>query len=149
MSGEIPLSEALANRLIAERVAQHPQVAGVIVSAQEDDAVAIQVVPRMRLLPALTITAHVERQPEFPHHPTLLLRWSMPAAGPLARLAGPVVSYFKTLPPGIAMEGDHLAVDLGELLASRGMAEAIGLIRRLEVHTRPGGFVARFEIGVD
>jgi len=148
VSGEIPLSEDLANRLIAERISQHPQVAGAIVHAQEDDAVEIQVVPRMRLLPPLTIRMHVERQPEFPHHPTLLLRWSMPAAGPLARLAAPVVSYFKTLPPGIVMEGDHIAVDLGELLASRGMAEVIGLIRRLEVHTRPGGFVARFELGV-
>jgi hypothetical protein len=149
LTGEIPLSDALVNRMLAERLVHHAQVASVRVQAQQDDTVAIQVVPRARLMPALNVTARIERQPEFPHHPLLLLRWSMPAAGPLALFAAPVLAYFKAMPPGIRMDGDRVAVDLRELLHSRGLDEVIAFIRKLEVHTRPGGYVLRFEAGID
>ena len=147
LAGEIPLTEALVNRMIAERLAQHPQIAAVRVQAQQNDSVAIQVVPRARLMPRMNITARIERQPEFPQHPTLLLRWSMPAAGPLARFAAPLIGYFTAMPRGIRMEGDRIAVDLRELLHSRGLDDAIALVRKLEGHTQPGGLLVRFEIG--
>ncbi|MNC88090.1 hypothetical protein D3C83_38760 [compost metagenome] len=47
------------------------------------------------------------------------------------------------------MSGDLLAVDVAELLRSRGFDDLIGLIRRLAVHTRPGGFLVQFELGVN
>jgi hypothetical protein len=145
LAGEMPLTEALVNRMIAERLSQHPQIAAVSVRAQQDDTIAIQVVPRARLMPPMNITARIERQPEFPQNPTLLLRWSMPAAGPLALFAAPLIGYFKAMPRGIRMDGDRIAVDLRELLHSRGLDDAIGLVRKLEVHTEPGGFLVRFE----
>ena len=146
LAGEIPLSDALVNRVLAERLANHAQVTAVRVQAQPNDTVAIQVVPRARLMPALNITARIERQPEFPQHPMLLLRWSMPAAGPLALFAAPVLAYFKAMPPGIRMDGDRIAVDLRELLHSRGLDDIIAVIRKLEIHTRPGGFAVNFEV---
>jgi hypothetical protein len=148
VSGELPLSDDLVNQLIGERLANHPQVAGIRVQAQEGDAVAIQVVPRARMMPPLRILARIERQPEFPQNPVLLLRWSMPAAGPLALFAAPVLSYFKAMPNGIRMDGDRIAVDVRELLRSRGFDDVIGYIRGAAIHTRPGGFLARFELAV-
>jgi hypothetical protein len=148
VAGELPVGDTLVNRLIAERLAQHPQIASVRVQPQDNDTVGIQVVPRARLMPTLKLIARVERQPEFPDNPTLLLRWSMPAAGPLAMLAAPVLSMFKKMPAGITMDGDRIAVDLRALARSRGFDDALGYVRRLAIHTRPGGFVARFELGV-
>jgi hypothetical protein len=145
LAGEIPVTEALVNRLLAQKLAQHAQIGSLRVQAQPNDSVAIQVVPRARLMPPVNITARIERQPEFPANPVLLLRWSMPAAGPLALFAGPMLSYFKAMPPGIRMDGDRVAVDLRELLRSRGLDEVVGFVRKLEVHTRPGGFVLRVE----
>jgi hypothetical protein len=145
LAGEIPVTEALVNRLLAQKLAQHAQIGSLRVQAQPNDSVAIQVVPRARLMPPVNITARIERQPEFPANPVLLLRWSMPAAGPLALFAGPMLSYFKAMPQGIRMDGDRVAVDLRELLRSRGLDDVVGFVRKLEVHTRPGGFVLRVE----
>lgn len=145
LAGEIPISDAIVNRFLARKLAQHAQIAALRVQAQPNDSIAIQVVPRARLMPPLNITARIERQPEFPANPTLLLQWSMPAAGPLALLAAPVLAYFKAMPTGIRMDGDRLAVDLRELLRSRGLDEAIAFVKKLELHTRAGGFVVRFE----
>lgn len=149
MAGELPLPNEFVNRLIAERLAGHAQIAALEVRAQEGDTVAVQVVPRARLLPPMQVLARVEHQPEFPHNPLLVLRWTMPAAGPLAMFAAPVLGYFKALPPGIRMSGDRVAVDVAESLRSRGFDDLLGLVRRLTVHTRPGAFVVKFELGVD
>lgn len=149
LAGELPVREDAVNRLIAERLRDHPQIAAVHVQAREGDAAAVHVVPRIRLMPALRLTAGVERQPQFPADPTLVLRWSMPAVGPLALLAAPVLSYFTTMPPGIRLEGHRLAIDIGELLRARGLGDLLGFLRRGTIHTRPGAFVVRFEIGVE
>jgi hypothetical protein len=148
VSGEIPLSDDLVNRLLAERLANHPQISAVRIQTQEGDTVAIQLVPRLRMMPPLRILARIERQPELPHHPMLLLHWTMPAAGPLALLAAPVLSYFKAMPRGIRMDGDRIGIDLRELLRERGFEDVLAFVRALAVHTRPGGFVARFELGI-
>jgi hypothetical protein len=148
LTGEIPLSDALVNRLIAERLANHPQVSSVRVQAEEGDRVAVLVTPRSRLMPPVKISALVERQPEFPGAPVLRLHWTMPALGPLAMLAAPALAFFKALPPGIRVEGDRLFVDVRQLLESRGLGEVVGMIRRADIHTRRGGFVVRFEVGV-
>ena len=145
LAGEIPISDALVNRMLAEKLAQHAQIGSLRIQAQPNDSIGIQVVPRARLVPPMNIVARIERQPEFPDNPLLLLRWSMPAAGPLALFAAPMLSYFKAMPPGIRMDGDRVAVDLRELLRSRGLDDALAFVRKLEVHTRPGGFVLRFE----
>lgn len=146
--GDLPVGDELVNRLISERFAGHPQVSALHVQAQEADTVSVLVVPRVRLLPPLRIHARIEQQPEFPGNPVLGLRWSMPSAGPLARFAAPVLGFFKVLPPGITMSGDRLAIDLAESLRARGFDDVTPLVRALAIHTRPGGFLVRFELAV-
>jgi len=146
VAGEIPFSDALVNRLLADKLRDHPQIASVSLQAQEGDTVAVLVTPRARLLPPMRIVARIERQPEFPQHPALLLRWTMPGLGPLALLAAPALAFFTALPPGISADGDRIAVDLRALLESRGLGELVGFIRRVAIHTRPGGFVVQFEL---
>jgi hypothetical protein len=146
--GEVPIGEDLVNRLIAERIRNHPHVAALRVEARPDDVVEIDIAPRRRLMPSLRITARIERQPEFPADPTLVVRWSVPAAGPLAMFAAPVLSYFRKMPPGLRMDGDRLFVDVRALLRARGQGELLDFVRRGTIHTRPGGFVATFELTV-
>lgn len=148
VSGEVPVSGDVVNKLIAERIAQHPQIAAVRVQPQQGDLLAVELVPRARMVPTLRLSVRIERQPQFPQEPTLLLRWSMPAAGPLAFLAAPALSFFNAMPPGIRMDGDRIAVDVAELLRTRGLTEVLGFIRDVAIHTRPGAFLVRFEIGV-
>jgi hypothetical protein len=147
LPGEIPLTAAAVNRLIAERLpAARGPFAAVHVVAHEGQRFTATVSLRApSLVPAVTIAARIERQPEFPHRPVLGLRWSVPGLGPLARVAASIVTSFKTLPAGLRLEGDLLWVDLGELLRARGLGDVPGLITRLHVETRPGTFVVHLD----
>jgi hypothetical protein len=148
VAGEIPLTDGVLNRLIAERIGDHPHVRSVRVETHDADWAAIHVVARSRLVPSLRFTARIEQQPALPDDPTLRLQWSMPSAGPLALLAGPMLSYFNKLPPGITMTGDRVVIDVRHLLRMRGLDGALPFVKRLAVHTRAGAFVVRFELGV-
>jgi hypothetical protein len=148
LTGEIPFSDDVVNRVVAAQLANHAQIASVRVRAQEGDALTVVVTPRSRLLPSMQILARIEAQPEFPHRPTLVLRWTMPALGPLALLAAPALAFFKAMPPGISVDGNRAVVDLRELLETRGLGDLATLIRRAAIHTRAGGFFLGVEIGV-
>lgn len=148
VTAEIPISDDLVNRTLAERLLDHPHLTGIRVQAQDGDACDVQVVPRARFLPPIRIVARIEQQPQLPQHPVLLLRWSMPGAGALSMFAGPALAFFKAAPPGIQMDREHIAVDIQQLLAARGLDGALAFVRRLEVHTRAGGFVARVDLAI-
>ena len=146
--GEIPVSEALINRLIAGKLERHAQLASVRLSAQDGDQLLVRVEPRSRLLPSLSAVVRIERQPELPGDPTVRLRWSMPAAGPLAMVAGRLLGHFKAMPEGIHVDRDMVIVDLRALLKSRGLEELLTVVRRIAFHTRPGAVVVQLEAGL-
>jgi hypothetical protein len=148
VSGELPLGDAFLNRAIEKLLARHPHLAAVVVQSLDGDAVSAQVVPRVRLLPAIRFLVAIERQREFPSDPVLRLRWAMPAVGPLALPATRVVSFFNLMPPGVRVDGNRVFLDLRELLRTHGLEEGFDLIRRAEIHTRSGGVVVRFELGL-
>jgi hypothetical protein len=148
-AGEIPLSNALVNRLIAQRLstAQLP-IAAVRVEAHDGDRLTIVLSMRGSLIPDVTIAAKIEEQPRFPHPPVLWLRWTLPAMRALSFVAAPVLAYFKRLPPGIRVDGDRVAVDFAELLESRGLGELIDYITRVNVTTREGAIIVAFAVRV-
>lgn len=147
-SGEIPLPNALVNRLIAQYLdaAQGP-VRAAHVEAHDQDTITIDLSMR-GLLPAVKLSARIEQQPEFPRPAVLGIRWSMPKMGPLALFAAPIMSYFKALPPGITADGDRISVDVAELLRSRGLGEFLPYIANARIHTREGAFLVRFEVRI-
>src|SRR6188508_3455022 len=104
-NGNIPVPDGVANMLIAKQLARRQlPVSQVRLSALDGDAFHGEVVFKSGLVPELAIHLHIERQPR-PDDPVLVLNWSLPSLGPLALLAGSVVSRFKDLPPGIRIEG--------------------------------------------
>lgn len=150
VSGEIPLTNAAVNRLIAKQLqaAGGPVTAARVEALGEDRLTAELQIKAPVPIPPVRITASIEQQPLFPAKATLGLRWSMPALGPLAMLAGPALGFLKKLPPGMHVEGDWLAIDIPAVLRDRGLGDVLPYIWGVRLRTRPGVFVLQFELRV-
>ena len=149
VSAELPLTNALVNRLIAERLAHSTgPISAVVVDALDNDTFSAQISTRARMIPTVGVVARIEEQPDLPDRPVLGVRWSVPGLGPLGLFAGPVLSFLKTLPQGLRAEDDRLLVDVAELLRSQGLGDLVPHLSKMRVQTRPGAFVMRFELRV-
>ena len=146
--GEIPLTAALVNRLLAQRLARWSgPIAGIVLEPHEGQRVTANLELRGQpFLRDARVEVQIEKQPELPDHPMFLLRWSMPGLGPLARMAAPFVSQIKQLPPGVRIDSDHVLIDLRALLDSLGYGELLPHLTGLHVQTREGAFVVRFDV---
>jgi hypothetical protein len=148
VSGEIPLSNAAVNRLIAKQLQSgRGPVTAARVEALGDDRLTVELQVRAPI-PPIRIVASIEQQPVFPGPAMLGIRWSMPGLGPLAMFAGPALAFLKTLPPGIRVDGDWLDVDVAAMLRSRGLGDALQYITTARLRTRAGTFVLQFELRV-
>ena len=149
IAGSLPLTNAVIDTLIARKLAsaQLP-VVSIKVVAQANDSLVAEVVPRAPFVPSLRVQVAVERQPVFPADPVLHVRWKLTGIGALSAFAGPLLSAFKSPFPGVTVSGDRAAVDLGEVLNGRGLADLTVALRELEVRTQPGVVVVRFSLGL-
>lgn len=149
LSGELPVTAAVVNQLIAAQLAaRQTPVKAIRVEPLDGNQIDVQVTPATWLVPTIRIRAAIERQPQLPDSPFLVLRWTLPAAGPLVRLAGPFLANLKSLPRGITLDADFAVVNLRELLAGQGHDDLLPYVKTLRVDTRPGAFLVRFEVGV-
>jgi hypothetical protein len=90
-----------------------------------------------RFMPAVAIEVFIERQPDLPASPDLVLRWRTRVPG-LAALARPVIAFLNPrLPPGVRIDGDLVLIDFRPLFARAGAADLIPLLTELRVATRP------------
>jgi hypothetical protein len=150
LTAEIPLTDAVVNRLIAQQLAaRETPFADVQVEALEDDRFTARVSAKARMVPAMSVFARIERQPDFPGDPVLWLRWS--GLGALSRLAGPAIAFFQTtiaqkLPPGIMLDGKRVGIDVRRLLVERGLDDLADYARTVRVSTRRGAFVVKVEL---
>ena len=150
VSGELPLTDAVVNRVIADKLGgSSGPVTAVHVHAQDGDTLhvdlALQGVPMISSVP---ITARIDQQPVLPHSPVLGLTWSLAGLGALARIAAPFVARVKTLPHGIRIEGDRVLVNVADILRAQGQEEALRYVTGLQVHTRDGQIRVQFELRV-
>ena len=149
VAGELPLTNALVNRLIAERLAASSgPVSGVQVEALDDDTFSAHVSLRSKVIPGIRIVGRIEEQPELPQRPVLGIRWSMPGIGRLGMFAGPALTFLKALPRGLTAEDDRILVDVADLLRSQGLGELLPLISAIQLHARHGAFLLKFELRV-
>jgi hypothetical protein len=150
VSGEIPLTNAAVNRLIAKQLqaAAGPVTAARVEALGEDRFTAELQVKAPVPIPPIRIMASIEQQPLFPSKATLGVRWSMPALGPLAMFAGPALGFLKKLPPGMQVDGDWLAIDIPAVLRDRGLDDVLPYIWGVRLRTRPGVVVLQFELRI-
>jgi len=131
----LPVSRELLNRLVAPAVEGHRAVKRVEIEPQAGDRFDVIVTLTWALVPPFTITVVVDRQPEFPASPTLVLRWSL-AAG-----LGAIASQFTgaltgRLPPGVRLDGDRVLLDIPTLAARHPpLAQALRHVVALRLRT--------------
>jgi hypothetical protein len=150
VSGEIPVSESVINRALAEQLSQSgAPLSGLRLEAHEADAMTAYVtLRRPSFVPSLRVMLRVEQQPRLPDAPILGLRWTLAGMGLLTRVAGPALALFNALPPGIHVVGDRLLVDLRRLSESQGVGDLLRYVSRLQIGARAGVVVIRFELRV-
>jgi hypothetical protein len=149
VSAEIPLTNAVVNRVIAARLAEgEVPISAAQVEALDGNALSVRVVPSVRVIPTVRIDAQIEQQPQLPDHPVFRLRWTIPGLGPLARLAARFLTNLSSLPRGIHIEPETVTVNLREMLVERGLGDVLQYVRSLRIETRSGVFVVKFELGL-
>jgi hypothetical protein len=98
-------------------------------------------------LPRFTISFLIERQPELPSSPVLVLRMERSAA--LMSIAGPVLRFLDLLPPGIAAEGDRILVNVQRLLERQGQAALLSYLENLRIETDEGRVVLSVRVRIE
>jgi len=148
VAGEIPIPDPVINRLVAQALerSQAPVTRVHVETGDADRLLAYVTIRGSRLIPEIKVLIEIDRQPDLPQSPVLVLRWSLPGMGPLAMIAAPFVSNLKNLPAGIRLDGERAIVDLADMLRSRGMADLLSLLGRLNVNTQAGRLLLRFEV---
>jgi hypothetical protein len=146
-SARIPIAERLLNEVVTTSLPPGGAVREVRVRPRAGNRIDVQVkLARPAFLPALNLTATIERQPDLPQSPELVLRLSsLPG---VMSFAGGAAAFFNVLPPGVRMDGDRVAIDIAELARRQGQADAFGFVRRLNVSTTDGAVVLDVDLGV-
>ena len=90
-------------------------------------------------VPAIKVSFAIERQPQFPASPVLVLRWSL--LGAVGAFASRFIASPDRLPAGVRLDGDRLLVDIARLAEGTSAAPWLPYLRSLELHTVDDRFV--------
>ena len=140
------MSERLINEIVASAVRPGGPVREVRVHPASGDAFSVRVAPRASLLPSITVRLEIERQPELPASPVLVLR--MATMGGLFGLASAAFPIAGMLPPGVRLDGDRILVDLRAIAADRGAADLLEYVTGLQLHTEEGRAVLHVDLSI-
>jgi hypothetical protein len=135
----LPVSERLLNELVAGAVPSSAPVRDLQIAPEAADRFSVRLrVGSSTLIPRLKIALSIDRQPELPTSPVLVLK--VESAG-LMTLAGPMLRLLNALPAGIALHDDRIHIDLRALADRRGLAPFLDYLTELRVNTVPGAVV--------
>jgi hypothetical protein len=135
----IPVSDRLLSRIIADRLPPSSPISELQLRAEDGNQVTVSVkLARLAFLPAVHVRLAIDRQPDLPASPILVLRMVFEG---VAALASQALRFLKGLPPGIRVEPDTLHVDLATLLAHYGAADALLYVTALDLTTVAGRVV--------
>jgi hypothetical protein len=135
----LPVSERLLNEAIAESLPASAPVRELHVKPQAGDRFAVSArIGSSSWLPAINLGVVIDRQPDLPSSPVLVLR--LETSG-LSALAGAALRFLNSLPPGIRVEADRIFVDVAKLLDARGLRRYLAYVNELRVNTVDGAVV--------
>lgn len=146
-SAHVPVPERLLNDMIKDALPQGGAVREARVRPHAGNRLDIQVkLSRPAFLPPVNVTAAIERQPELPHSPEIVLRLStLPG---VMSLAGGAAAFFNVLPPGVRMEGERVLVNIAELARQHGRSDVLEFVRRMQVTTAEGVVLLDLDIAI-
>ena len=135
----LPVSERLLNEAISESLPDSAPVRELYVKPQAGDRFGVRArVGSSPWLPAINLGLVIDRQPDLPASPVLVLRLETSA---LSALAGVALRFLNALPPGIRVEADRIFVDVAKLLEARGFGRYLAYVNELRVNTVDGAVV--------
>jgi hypothetical protein len=143
----IRIGDGLLNEAVAAFAASAPAVRTVTIHARGGNLIDVQLkLAKPAFLPAISLTLEIERQPQLPQHPEIVLR--VVGLGGLMRLAGPSIRSSGALPPGLRLEGERLYVDVRHLLQTQGRADLLDFAEQLQVVTENGRLVVAIQLRI-
>jgi hypothetical protein len=142
----IRIGEALLNHAAATFAASSSAIRDITIHPRAANLIDVHLKLAKAFLPAINLTLEIERQPQLPDHPELVLRLS--GAGGLVRLAAPMIGSSGALPPGIRLDGDRLLVDVRHLLQGQGRADLLDFAEQLQVMSEDGRLVLAVQLRV-
>ena len=135
----LPISDRLLTEALAQALPASAPVRDVEVTSRTANRIGLRFrVAAASFLPPLNVTLTVDEQPRLPASPVLILKLE---TGGLLSMAGSALRFLDALPPGLRVVGDRVHVDIGRLLAERGLAELLEYTEHIEVTTRAGAVV--------
>jgi hypothetical protein len=135
----LPISDRLLNEAISEALPASAPVRDLQLASRPGNRIRLRFrVSAASFLPPLNLTVLIERQPELPASPILVLRLE---TGGLLSFAGSALRFLEALPPGVRIEEDRIHVDLSTLLAERGLAGLLEFVEQVHVTTIEGALV--------
>jgi hypothetical protein len=143
-TGTIPVSEDLVNQVIGITLRPNAPVRSVSIRPEAADRFSVRIVPKMALIPAMTLQLTIEEQPRLPDVPVLTLR--MVTLGGLFGLASGAIQGM--LPPGVQLLGETIRIDLRHLAVQHGAAEGFDYLQDLQIHTEPGRLIVLLDAAV-
>jgi hypothetical protein len=142
----LPISDRLLNETLTDALPASAPVRDLQLTSRAGNRIRLRFkVAAAAFLPPINVTLVIERQPELPRSPVLVLRMEL---GGLLSLAGPALRFLDALPPGVRVEQDRIFVDIARLLAERGLAELLEYADDLQVTTTDGAVVVALRASV-
>ncbi len=135
----LPVSERLLNDIVAETLPRSASLRELHVTPLSGDRFSLRArLGSSPLLPPVRLTLAIDRQPDLPDAPVLILR--METTGLMA-LAGPVLRLMNALPPGITLEDNRIHVDLRVLTERYHLSAYLPYLEEIRVNTVEGAAV--------
>lgn len=140
----VPIAETLVNQIIRDTMPQTLPVRELSIQPLDGNRLSVRVTPRAMFMPSLTLSLNIERQPDIPTSPVLVLRLAtMPG---ILSLAGPALQ--QSLPPGVRLQGEVILVDVAELARHHGLERVFSRLRQLRLTTDAGRLLLTIEAGI-
>ena len=143
----IRVAAPLLNETVTTALAAVPAVRDVTVQPRASNRFDVRLtLAKPAFLPSLNLTLVIERQPELPADPVLVMR--ITGAGGMMRLAAPAITSFGLLPPGVRLQGDYVHVDLRTLLQQHGQLQLLDYAEQLQIMTEEAALIVLVQLRV-
>jgi len=131
----LPISDQLLTQLASERVPSK-WVSDLEIHAVAGDQFVVRGrLPQLLFLPPVRVRVLIDRQPQFPESPVLVLRLIPEGFAALGTAFLPLLA---RLPPGISLEGQLMTIDVPVLLRASDASRALDFLTSLRVRTEDG-----------
>jgi hypothetical protein len=151
VSARLPVSRPLLNQVVRSALGTAAgHVRDVDIRPHAGDTFDVLITVSWPFVPTITVKVDIERQPDFPSSPVLVLRWSLlPGLGLASALASRFIASLDRLPAGVRLDGDRLLFDISRLAGHASAGAWLPFIRSLELHTVDDRVVLDVQLEID